>query len=160
MSDVDLFSKAIPPWIVVKNKSIDLEFIPDNIRVITLDAQNMKNLNDMYLHFSNGFKFPDYFGNNLNSMDECLTDLEWLPADSYLLVFYNADWFLNEENEVVLDGVLSILNSAGAEWSTPIKEGSEWDRCKIPFHTVFIENEDSDHRIERAVKKVARESSI
>ncbi|MEV0583049.1 barstar family protein [Nonomuraea sp. NPDC050310] len=31
--------------------------------------------------------FPDYFGGTLDSLYDCLTDLEWLPDGDYVLVW-------------------------------------------------------------------------
>lgn len=31
-------------------------------------------------------QFPDYFGQNWDAFDECVTNFEWLPADGYLIL--------------------------------------------------------------------------
>ncbi|HST60807.1 MAG TPA: barstar family protein, partial [Longimicrobium sp.] len=30
-------------------------------------------------------QFPNYYGENWDALDECITDLEWMPAEGYLL---------------------------------------------------------------------------
>lgn len=38
-------------------------------------------------------QFPDWFGHNWDAFADCLEDLQWLPADGYLLVLENAAGF-------------------------------------------------------------------
>ena len=39
-------------------------------------------------------QFPDWFGYNWDALNDCLTDLEWLPTKTgYVLIFENGDRF-------------------------------------------------------------------
>jgi len=97
----------------------------------------MTTLEGLYQEFCAVFMFPDYFGHNFNALDECIIDLEWLPADAYLLIIKNSEYLLNKESDEVLMSFLSILDRAGNEWATPITQGEEWDRKGVPFHTIL-----------------------
>jgi Barstar, RNAse (barnase) inhibitor len=36
-------------------------------------------------------RFPAYYGRNLDALEECLTDLSWLPAGEVMLVWEGSD---------------------------------------------------------------------
>lgn len=60
-------------------------------------------------------RFPDYFGRNWNALDECITDLSWLPPGDVLLV--HKDLPLTEDR-ISLSIYLSILHNAVKHWKT------------------------------------------
>lgn len=97
----------------------------------------MTTLEGLYREFKSKLHFPSYFGGNYNALDECITDLEWLPSNGYLLCIRNAESLLKDEPDSVFEGLLSVLRDAGEEWATPIKDGEEWDREGLPFHTML-----------------------
>lgn len=146
MTTFAFISEVKSPWVVTTQRSITKQDIPEGILLLELDATLMINLEGLYREFATVFKFPDYFGENFNALDECITDLEWLPADGYLLVIKNSGSLLNEEPEDTLESLLSILDGAGSEWATPVVQGEVWDREGVPFHTILMldENEAPD----------------
>jgi len=78
--------------------------------------------------------FPDYFGHNWDALEECLTDLEWLPAKGYILLFTDAAHVLpNDETEY--ETFLEILRDAGEAWGSG-QAGMSAQRA-TPFHTLF-----------------------
>ena len=137
MTSFAFVSEIKSPWVVTTKKPVTKQDIPKDVLLLELNATLMTNLEDLYREFAAVFKFPDYFGKNFNALDECITDLEWLPADGYLLVIKNAEALLHKESHDVLEGLLSILVNAGEEWSTPIVQGEAWDREGVPFHTIL-----------------------
>lgn len=130
-------SERKKPWVLTTQGLISQKDIPDNILLLELDAASMTSLEGLYREFSVVCKFPDYFGKNFNALDECVTDLEWLPADGYLLLIKNSECLLSEESDDTLESLLLILDSAGEEWARPVVEGEAWDREGVPFHTVL-----------------------
>jgi RNAse (barnase) inhibitor barstar len=137
MTTCTFASQANGPWILITQGSINRQEIPNGILLLELDAVLMTNLDGLYREFTAVFEFPDYFGKNFNALSECITDLEWLPANGYLLVIRNSGYLLSKESSDCLIGLLSVLNSAGEEWATPVKQGEAWDRDEVPFHTVL-----------------------
>jgi len=137
MTSFTFFLEAKEPWLSISSKQIALMDLPDDVLLLSLNGSAMNTLEKMYKEFSSVLHFPDYFGQNFNAFDECLTDLEWLPAKAYLLVISDAEFFLCDESEDVLESVITILNDAGAEWATPVHNGEAWDRDSIPFHVIF-----------------------
>ena len=47
-----------------------------------------------------------------------------------------------EESGDDLEVLLRILDEAGKEWATPVKEGVWWDREVLPFQTILQMSED------------------
>jgi RNAse (barnase) inhibitor barstar len=82
-------------------------------------------------------QFPDYFGENWAAVDECLTDLEWLPGNGYLLLLADADQVLADEPADRFDLLLRVLERAAQEWARPVERGEDWDRAAVPFHVVL-----------------------
>ncbi len=64
---------------------------------------------------SQTMKFPDYFGNNWDALEECLNDMEWLPAKGYVIQFKNADLFAkNRHSDFAV--FVRIVRSVSASW--------------------------------------------
>ena len=88
---------------------------------------DVKTDEDLFAVVASAMQFPDYFGNNWDALDECLGDMDWLPAEGYLLVLRNASkgW---SRNPYVLGRFVTAWLEASEYW----KEG------EIPFHLVFV----------------------
>src|SRR6188472_4467399 len=69
-----------------------------------------------------GFKFPDYFGQNWNAIDECITDLSWLPAQGYRCVLVGSKKLLQRDPRIH-KLLLDTLNEAKEFWQ---KEGKQF----------------------------------
>ncbi|MBA2253231.1 MAG: barstar family protein [Nitrospirales bacterium] len=81
--------------------------------------------------FARVLDFPSYFGKNWDAFEECLTDLQWLPAPGYLFVMTDAEQVLPDHDEEY-ETFIKILEESGKVW------GSEQDvRPEIPFHVLL-----------------------
>jgi RNAse (barnase) inhibitor barstar len=92
--------------------------------------------------FARGLDFPQYFGRNWDALEDCLTDLEWLSAEAFVLIITNADQVLrNSPGE--LKTLAGILASAAAHWQSADPQAS--------FHCLFHAEpgsaEDLKHRL-------------
>ncbi|OAI54882.1 hypothetical protein AYO44_14120 [Planctomycetaceae bacterium SCGC AG-212-F19] len=69
------------------------------------------------------WQFPYYFGENWDAFDECLTDLEWVPAEAYVFCVTQAVHLLEKESSGQQHRLLSMLQRAAKEWgqSTPTR---------------------------------------
>ena len=81
---------------------------------------------DLLRQVGRALDFPSYYGANWDAAEECLRDLEWLPANGYLLVIRGAErfWMANPE-------------CAGRMVEVWLASAEEWAKTKIPFHLVF-----------------------
>ena len=82
--------------------------------------------------------FPDYFGHNWDALEECLIDLEWLPAKGYVLLITDAGGVLPDDEEEY-ETFLEILRDAGEAWGTG--QAGMGTRRATPFHVLFAVSE-------------------
>ena len=143
MTDLAFISETRPPWLLMTQREITQRDVPDGILLVEADAALMMNWGGVFYELAAVFQFPDYFGKNYNALDDCITDLDWLPAEGYLLVIKNsASLLIEESDDDDLEGLLYLLSEAGKEWATPVNIGEWWDREGLPFHTILQMSED------------------
>ena len=82
--------------------------------------------------------FPDYFGQNWDALEECLADLEWLPAKGYILLITDAAQVLPDDEEEYAT-LLEVLRDAGEAWGNG-QAGMDRQRA-TPFHVLFAVSE-------------------
>ncbi|MEK7300786.1 MAG: barstar family protein [Nitrospirota bacterium] len=87
----------------------------------------------LFTEFARALGFPDYFGHNWDAMEECLADLEWLPAKGYILLLTDAQAVLADDEDEY-ETLLEILSDAGEAWSKGQAGGGSQ---AIAFHTLF-----------------------
>jgi RNAse (barnase) inhibitor barstar len=104
--------------------------------VVVVDGVTARTLDTFFSAVSTTLNFPDYFGRNWEALKDCLTDLDWLPGDSYLLIFRNADQLFADEL-IERTTFLRIMNIIAEEWAVPVALGEWWDRPAIPFHVIL-----------------------
>lgn len=111
----------------------------DLLRVVVrfLRGNKMVRLSSLYDEFAAALQFPYYFGENWNAFDECITDLEWMPGDVYVLIITDAKNVLGEESDDQFEALTNLLEAAGSEWSEPVETSEAWARPAVAFHVVF-----------------------
>ena len=103
--------------------TISDEHSTEKTLVAIIDGENIDTLDKFYDSISSQLKFPDNFGNNFDSFDEMINDLDWLEEDHIYLIFRNYDDFLSEENDEGREILLTILDDAASEWKRMDGEG-------------------------------------
>ena len=88
----------------------------------------MRTARELFLEFATALSFPSYFGKNWDALDECLSDLEWLPAGGYVLAISDANEVLRDEPQE-MKKLLNVLQGAGDAWASA--------NTPRPFHVVF-----------------------
>jgi RNAse (barnase) inhibitor barstar len=88
--------------------------------------------------FARALDFPDYFGHNWDALEECLADLEWLPAKGYILLITDAAHVLPDDEEEY-ETFLEVLRDAGEAWGSG-QAGMGAQRA-TPFHVLFSVSE-------------------
>jgi len=106
-------------------------------------GRKMRTVEGLYAEFAAAMQFPYYFGENGAAFDECMTDLEWLPAAGYLVLVLEAECLLVDERPEQLRLFLEAFRFICGEWATPIAVGEYWDRPAKAFHFVFQCSEDA-----------------
>lgn len=132
---------ATPPWssllIVPVGCSItSLVKAPPGFAVRLIQGEQCGAPSDLFDEFARALDFPDYFGHNWDALEECLADLEWLPAKGYILLITNGQAVLPDDEDEY-ETLLEILSDAGEAWS----KGQTTDGRRAPFHGVFVVTE-------------------
>ena len=108
---------------------------PSGFVVRVFDGRKCHTKAGLLGEFARVLDFPSYFGKNWDAFEECLTDLQWLPAPGYLFVITDADQVLPDHDEEY-ETFINILEEAGKVWAT------EQDvRPAIPFHVLLVVEE-------------------
>jgi hypothetical protein len=101
----------------------------DHYGLVTMEGNiaKVRTEKDLFAVIAPAMKFPDYFGNNWDALDECLGDMNWMPASGYLLILYDATkgW---SDNPYVLGRFVTI-------W---LEAAKYWTGRQTPFHLVFV----------------------
>jgi RNAse (barnase) inhibitor barstar len=124
---------ATPSWRCVQFLSASAEWpsasalAEQGLELADLDAGSLASEGELLAELSKVFRFPDYFGGNWDALDECLRDLEWLPAQGYVLRVHNAEalW-------------ARLPAAAGKLVESWLFCAEEWARTGIPFHLAFL----------------------
>lgn len=109
--------------------------VPKDTFFAIIDGNEINNLSELFNAFMKVFKFPDYFGMNWNAFDECINDLDWLDANSYILVLKNIDTKFNDQQN--LNTLLRILCNSANEWSCG-RNYDSYPTPPTPFHIIFV----------------------
>ncbi|ARU63921.1 hypothetical protein CBW65_14750 [Tumebacillus avium] len=94
-----------------------------------------RDYDSFFLEIALAFPFPDYFGRNWPALNDCLNDLDWLDADSYLLCIADADQLLLD-HEAHLPTFVKYLKKSVKEWVNG-RDDEEFPTLPTPFHVVF-----------------------
>jgi len=137
MSLRDHLRTVTPPWVqlLVSGRAplASLRPLPPDFVVREIDGRRCGTRAACLAEISRALAFPAYFGGNWDALDECLSDLEWLPGAGYLLVFRDADRLLTGAEEDYRT-LIDVLEGAGQEWSAP---RSSPPRAALPFHAIL-----------------------
>lgn len=83
-----------------------------NHRLVFLDGRACLTLADCYHTLQEQLSIPDYFGHNLDALEEVLDDLDWIIEDEIsIIIFYPEDLLAKETGKK--ETFLQILQSAG-----------------------------------------------
>lgn len=92
----------------------------------------------LFTEFAKVLELPDYFGHNWDALEECLADLEWMPARGYVLLLTEAEQILPKDEDDYAT-LLEILNDAGEAWASG--QAGMGERPVTPFHVLFAVTE-------------------
>jgi RNAse (barnase) inhibitor barstar len=127
------------PWVsllTVKGKKGADKLIPapDGFRLSLLRGTKCRTAAGLFAEFARALRFPDYFGHNWDALEECLADLEWLPAKGYVLVLTDGEQVLRDDEEGYAT-FLEVLNDAGEAWASG--QGGMGSMRATPFHALL-----------------------
>ncbi|WP_285793652.1 barstar family protein [Micromonospora sp. NBRC 107095] len=108
--------------------------------VARLDGTRMTDADHAFYEFSDALLFPGYFGWNWDALSDCLRDLNWLPADGYLIVVDNAPRLLSSSADDQ-HTLFRILSRAVHHWARPLGQP---DGKGVPFKVLLLCDRDEE----------------
>jgi len=70
-----------------------------------------------FLHMAGAtMSFPPYYGQNWDAFEECITDLSWVPAKGYVLIYDNV-WHFPRNDRTAWRQARAILASSISDWA-------------------------------------------
>lgn len=104
--------------------------------------------------FAAALQFPLYFGRNWDAFEECMADLQWLPAKAYVLIISDAGSLLKMEpaNSVVV--LFEILERASREWAAGKLPDINVEQEPVPFHVLLQDDASNIADLKRALLPV------
>jgi RNAse (barnase) inhibitor barstar len=151
-----------PPWtslllVTPEQRAESLVHPPTGLTLKVIKGRHCKTPANLFDEFARALEFPDYFGHNWDALEECLTDLEWLPAKGYILLVTDAAHVLpNDDTEY--ETFLEILRDAGEAWGSG--QAGMGARQATPFHMLFaVSEEEKAKRAHWGMKEINVESA-
>ena len=130
---------------------------PAGFALKIIKGRHCKTPANLFAEFAQALEFPDYFGQNWDALEECLADLEWLPAKGYILLITDAEGVLPDDDEEY-ETFLEILRDAGEAWGTG--QAGIAARRATPFHVLFaVSEQEKAKRAHWGMKEVDAEST-
>lgn len=86
-------------------------------RLFYINGTAVKSKADFLQAVAKALTFPDYFGNNWDALEDCLTDLDWLTDDRLILLYEQPETFAQHAPSEWLVA-LDILRSTVDYWHT------------------------------------------
>lgn len=80
-----------------------------------IDGKNIGRKEQLLNATATALRFPSDFGHNWDALEECLTDLEWVDADGYVIYYDHIDGLLNAHPDQ-FETLVEILRDAVASW--------------------------------------------
>jgi len=131
------------PWtsllmVTAEQRAESLVRPPTGLALKVIKGRHCKTPDNLFTEFARALEFPDYFGHNWDALEECLVDLEWLPARGYIFLITDATHVLPDD-EAEYETFLEILRDAGEAWGNG--QAGMGARRATPFHVLFAVSE-------------------
>ena len=83
--------------------------------VAAIDFSSCTGKDDALARFARALRFPDWFGDNWDGLQDCLSDLSWWPAEGYLLLLQDTEGWRQADPQGF--GItLEVLEQASHAW--------------------------------------------
>lgn len=90
--------------------------LSDDSLKVKLNGKKLSDFEKFYPVLKRKLKFPDYFGNNLDALEECLNDLSWLSTKQLIIKIESSSDLLSDEDQQDRDAIWGIVKDAAEFW--------------------------------------------
>jgi len=80
-----------------------------------VEGRNIARKEQLLSHVASALRFPSHFGDNWDALEECLTDLEWVDAEGYVIYYDHIDALLSAHPDQ-FETLVEILRDAVQSW--------------------------------------------
>lgn len=80
-----------------------------------LEGKNIEKKEQFLNHAAVAMKFPSHFGDNWDAFYDCITDLDWVESEGYVIYFDHTDAFV-AHHESQLETVIELFQDAVDFW--------------------------------------------
>ena len=108
-----------------------------NCFITAIDGNKCKNVKDFVVEIGQAFSFPNYYGKNLDALNDCINDLDWISKDNYILIINDFESFISDSKEDRED-MVGFLNEISEQWRLgPQAEGQDETRKISIFKIIY-----------------------
>jgi len=79
-----------------------------------IDGKNIARKEQLLNHVATAMHFPKDFGHNWDALEECLTDMDWVDADGYVIYYEHIEALQATGDQ--FDTFVEILRDAVQSW--------------------------------------------
>ncbi len=105
--------------------------------IAAIDGKKCVDIKSFLVEIGRAFSFPEHYGENLDALDDCLNDLDWIDKDNFALIINDYQSFISESEEDRMK-VNDLLNDVSDEWKNYDGDDNDDNRKKSDF--VIIHN--------------------
>jgi RNAse (barnase) inhibitor barstar len=136
----------------VNNFVYDLQCNPNGGVVRVIRGWKCPTYAALHNEVAAALQFPGYYGENWDAMDECITDLAWMPAQWYLVHVDGIELVLPED-EKNFNIFLKVLFNAGIAWAHPESRGLAdiEEAISKPFNAIISGSDEGLLRAKRSL---------
>ena len=80
-----------------------------------IEGKNITRKEQLLNHVATVLQFPNHFGQNWDALEECLTDLEWVDGDGYVIYYDHIDGLLGTHPDQ-FETLVEILRDSVKSW--------------------------------------------
>ena len=111
------FNNMSGPPIHINNGTQEIQDHPRGYKLFKLHGRAIESKEALFHLVAKEMRFPDYFGNNWDALEECMNDLmEWRPANGYVVLFEYAHIFCQSAPNDFLT-FIDIVARIADEWA-------------------------------------------
>ncbi len=87
----------------------------NGLQVFRVDLSSVKDKRKLLDAIGKALAFPEWFGHNWDALLDCLADLNWRPAEGYVVILEHCDGIHGRAEEDFVQA-LQVFEAAANEW--------------------------------------------